>query len=88
MERPKAREKELHLMAKNVLLLKDTMKRWYNYAGIKYLQEHQLTDEQEEFLEEITEFINSSIDKLESDDSFLKKIMLPPIKLPQKKVKA
>ena len=75
-------------MAKNVLLLKDTMKRWYNYAGIKYLQEHQLTDEQEEFLEEITEFINSSIDKLESDDSFLKKIMLPPIKLPQKKVKA
>lgn len=87
MERPKVRERELQLMAKNVLLLKDTMKKWYNYTGIKFLQQHKLTDEQEAFLEEITEFVNASIDRLESDESFLKKILLPPIKLPQKKVK-
>lgn len=82
------REKQLQLMAKDVLVLKDTMKKWYNYAGIKYLQEHQLTDEQEEFLEDITEFITGAIDRLENDEKFLKSILLPPIQLPQKKVKA
>lgn len=80
------REKQVKLTARNVLELKDTMKKWYNYAGIKYLQEHQLTDEQEELLEDITDFINSAIDSLESDDKFLRKVLLPPIKLPQKKV--
>lgn len=79
------REKQTQLMVNDVLALKNTMKKWYNYAGIKYLQEHQLTDEQEELLEDITEFINSAIDRLESDENFIKKVLLPPIKLPQKK---
>ena len=81
------REKQLRLMAKNVLELKDTMKKWYNHAGLKYLQERQLTDEQEELLEDITEFITDAIDNLEKDENFLKSVFLPPIKLPQKKVK-
>lgn len=87
MEKKTLREKQLRRMAQDVLMLKDTMKKWYNFAGIKYLQEHQLTDEQEEFLEDITEFINSSIDRLENDENFLKKVLLPPVKLPEKKVK-
>lgn len=88
MEKKTLREKQLRLMAQNVLMMKDTMKRWYNFAGIRYLQEHQLTDEQEELLEDITEFINNAIDRLENDENFLKAVLLPPVKLPEKKVRA
>lgn len=88
MERPTVKEKELRLMAKNVSELKDVIKKWYNYAGIKFLQQHQLTDEQEAALEDLTDFINEAADNIEKDENFLKKIVLPPIKLPKKKVKA
>lgn len=82
------KEKQLQLMAKEVLELKSTIRKWYNYTGIKYLQEHQLTDEQELFLEDITDYIVNAIDRLENDENFLKSIVLPSVKLPQKKVKA
>ena len=88
MERATVRNKQLRLMAKNVSELKDVIKKWYNYAGIKFLKQHQLTDEQEAALEDLTDFINEAIDNLENDESFLKRVTLPPIKLPQKKVKA
>lgn len=78
------REKQLRLMAKNVSELKDIIKKWYNHAGIKYLQEHELTDEQEALLEDITEYINEAIDRMENDENFLKATLLPAIKLPKK----
>ena len=87
MEKRTLREKEMLLMGRSVLELKDTMKKWYNHAGIRFLQTRQLTDEQEEFLEDITEFINDSIDKLEEDESFVRNVLLPPVEFPQKKQK-
>ena len=82
------REKQLQLMANDVLRFKNAVKKWYNHACIKYLQAHQLTDEQEALIEDVSEFISNATDSLEGDNSFLKQILLPPIKLPQKKVKA
>lgn len=72
-------------MANDVLKFKDAAKKWYNHACIKYMQDRELTDEQEAFLEEISEFITNAIDTLEGDSSFLRKILLPPVKLPKGK---
>lgn len=82
------REKQLGRMADDILKFKDAAKKWYNHACIRYLQQHELTDEQETLLEEVSEFITEAIDKLDGDNNFIKKILLPPVKLPQKKVKA
>lgn len=87
MERKTLREKQLGRMAGEILKFKDIAKKWYNHACIRYLQQHELTDEQEALLEEVSEFITEAIDKLDGDNNFIKKILLPPVKLPQKKVK-
>lgn len=79
------KEKQNFCMAEKVLVLKNTLKRWYNHAGIRYLKEHQLTDEQEVLLEDFTDFITESIDNLEEDNSFLRKIILPPVQIKKKK---
>lgn len=81
------KDKQLQLMAQEVLQVKNVIRKWYNFVGIKYLQEHQLTDEQEELLCDITDYVTNSIDRLE-DEGFLKNPVLPPIQLPQKKAKA
>ena len=82
------REKQLQRMADDILRFKDVAKKWYNHACIRYLQQHNLTDEQEALLEEVSEFITNAIDKLDGENSFVKKIFLPPIKPTPKKVKA
>ena len=82
------REKQLRRMANDILRFKDVAKKWYNHACIRYLQQHELTDEQEALLEEVSEFITEAIDKLDGENSFVKKIFIPPVKLPQKKVNA
>lgn len=87
MEKRSLREKQLHSLAKNVIGFKDTLKKWYSHIGIKFLQEHQLTDEQEEVLEDFTDYIDEAIDKLEEDESPVRATKLPPIELPKKKNK-
>ena len=56
-------------------------------AGMKFLQSHQLTDEQEVFLEEVTDFFVENLEELEDDIKFVKKIELGPVQLPPKKEK-
>jgi hypothetical protein len=67
--------------------LKSTVKQWFYHAGMKFLQSHQLTDEQEVFLEEVTEFFVENLEELREDPKFLEKVELGPIQLPEKKVK-
>lgn len=81
------RQKQLLDMARRVKGLKHTFKQWLNYVGIKFIQGRNLSDEQELMLEEIIDFYSDYIDKIEQDKTFLKKVTLEPIKLPEKKVK-
>jgi hypothetical protein len=74
-------------MAERVSLMKHTFKQWMNYVGVKFVQNRQLTDEQETFLEEMIDFYSDYADRIEQDKSFLKKVSLDPIQFPQKKIK-
>ena len=80
------RQKETLDLAIRVKELRNIIKRWFYYAGIKFLQDRELTDTQEEFLEEVTNFFLNNLENIEKDKDFLKKIELGPIKLPSKKV--
>ena len=86
--------KELSLRQKSVLdlirrvkPLKKTVKQWFYHAGMKFLQVNELTDEEEIFLEKVTDFYVENLDKLEEDIKFLQKVELGPIQLPTKKKK-
>ena len=86
---------ELSLRQKNVLdlirkvkPLKKVIKEWFYHAGMKFLQVNQLSDEEEVFLEKVTDFFVDNLEELEEDTKFLKKIELGPIQLPEKKKKA
>lgn len=79
------RQKSVLDLGNRVLLLKSTIKQWFFHAGMKFLQGRELTEEQEAFLAEFTDFITDSIDRIEQDKSFLKKATLGPIQLPKKK---
>ena len=74
-------------LANRVLAFKRTIKQWFYYAGLKYLQTHKLSDVEETVLENITDYLVESIDKMEEDEEFLRKIKLTPVKLPEKKIK-
>ena len=71
-------------LAKRVILFKRTLRQWFYYAGLKYLQTHSLTDAQEVFLEDITEFFIKAIDKIETDEEFLKSTELQPVSIKKK----
>lgn len=73
-------------LAERVLLFKSTIKRWFYYASLKYLQTHNLSDDQEIFLSEITDCYLRYMDKIESDSDFLKEVKLPPVN-PVKRVR-
>lgn len=82
------RQKSVLDLVKKVSAIKSIVKRWFYYAGMKFLQEHDnLTDEQELFLEEITDFFVENIENIEHDKTFLKRIEMGPIDLSKKKVK-
>lgn len=81
------RQKSVLDLIRRVIPLKKTIKQWFYHAGMKFLQTHELTDEQEVFLEEVTDFFVENLEELEEDTKFLKKIELGPIKLPEKKAK-
>ena len=79
------RQKSIMDLIGRVIPLKKTIKQWFYHAGMKFLQSRQLTDEQEVFLEEVTDFFVENLDELEYDTKFVKKIELEPIQLPVKK---
>ena len=49
---------------------------------MKFLQSHELTDDQEVFLEEVTDFFVQNLEELEVDSKFFKKAELAPLQLP------
>ena len=81
------RQRALYNFVKNLLPVKELAKKWYYHAGMKFLKSRELTDEEEAFLEEITDFYIDDLNNIEKDKNFLKKIKLDPIKLPEKKIK-
>ena len=68
------RQKSVVDLVRRVVLLKSTVKDWFYHAGMKFLQTHELTDEQESFLEEVTDFFIDNLEKIDQDKSFLKRI--------------
>ena len=87
MEKPSIRQRSLKDLAERVLLFKRTIKQWFYYAGLKYLKTHTLTDSQETFLEDITDYFVEQMDGISSDNEFFKKPSLPPIQIKKKIVK-
>ena len=81
------RQKSVLDLIRRVKPLKKTIKQWFYHAGMKFLQVNQLTDEEELFLEKVTDFYVENLEELEEDIKFLKKIDLGPIQLPNKKRK-
>ena len=82
MEELSLRQKETADLVRRVQTVKELAKRWFYYAGIRFLQSRQLTDDQEAFLEEVTDFFIDNLTNIENDRTFMKKIKLDPIKLP------
>ena len=87
MQEMSLRQKSVLDLIRRVKPLKKTIKQWFYHAGMKFLQGRQLTDEQEVFLEEVTDFFVENLEQLEEDTKFLQKVELGPIQLPNKKKK-
>lgn len=81
------RQKSVLDLVKKVSVLKSIIRRWFYYVGFKFIQGRNLTEEQELFLEEVTNFFLDNLEHIEEDKSFLRKVELAPIKLPNKKRK-
>ena len=81
------RQKSVVDLGRRVISMKNTVKQWFYHAGMKFLQSHELTDEQEVFLEEVTDFYIDNLEKIDKDTAFLKRVELGPIQLPNKKKK-
>ena len=87
MQEMSLRQKSVLDLIRRVKPLKKTIKQWFYHAGMKFLQGRELTDEQEVFLEEVTDFFVENLEQLEEDTKFLQKVELGPIQLPNKKRK-
>ena len=81
------RQKSVLDLIRRVKPLKKTIKQWFYHAGMKFLQANQLTDEEEAFLEKVTDFFIENLEELDEDMRFLEKADLGPIQLPNKKKK-
>lgn len=84
-EKLSLKERANYEMVKRLIPVKEAVKKWFCRAGMKFLQNHQLTDEQWTFLEDVTDFYMDNLENIEKDTSFIKKVALPEIKLPNKK---
>ncbi len=73
------RQRSLVDLAERVLVFKKTIKQWFYYAGLKYMQQHKLNDVQENLLEDITDFYVEYMDNIENDKEFFKKIKIDPV---------
>ena len=83
MEELSLRQKSVLDLIRRVIPMKKTIKQWFYHAGMKFLQTHELTDDQENFLEEVTDFFVENLDEIEEDIKFFKKAELGPIQLPK-----
>jgi len=83
MEKLGLRQKCTLDLLKRVSFFKRTIKQWFYFIGIKYLKTHTLTENQELWLEEFTDYVVDSIEKVKSDE-FLEKASLDPIDIPKK----
>ena len=81
IEEVSLRQRSVTNLAGDVFTFKKTLKRWFYYAGLKYLQTHKLTDAQEAFLEDITDYLVEAMDNVEKDRNFFKKIKFEPLKM-------
>jgi len=79
------KQKSTRDLVRRVTPVKRIIKDWFFHAGMKFLQGKRLTDEQEVFLEEVTDFFMENLDNIDVDRSYLDKIDLGPIQLPKKK---
>lgn len=79
------RQKSLLDLVRRVTPLRATIKQWFYHAGMKFLQSHELNEEQEKLLEEMTDFFIENLDTLEEDAKTLEKAQLGPVQLPGKK---
>ena len=84
-EKLSLKERANYEMVKRLIPVKEAVKKWFCRAGMKFLQSHQLTDEQWTFLEDVTDFYMDNLENIEKDNNFIKKVVLPEIKLPNKK---
>ena len=57
-------KRDLNLMNR-VIPVKKTIKDWYFHAGMKFLNKRPLTDLEEKFLEEVTEFYMDVLENIE-----------------------
>ena len=76
------RQKEKRDLVYKTCKLKQVIKRWLFYAGLQFIQSRDFTEEQEEFLQEVTDFYAKNLENIEKDENFLKKLELGPVLLP------
>lgn len=79
------RQKSMMDLVGRVAPLKKIIKEWFYHAGMEFLRNRQLSDEEEVFLEEVTDFFVENLDGIEENKAYLERGKLEPIKLPVKK---
>lgn len=57
-------KRDLNLM-RRVVPVRKTIRDWFYHAGIKFVNSRQLTDLEENFLEEVTDFYMNILDNIE-----------------------
>jgi hypothetical protein len=87
MEKLSLRQKSVLDLIRRVKPLKKFIKQWFYHAGMKFLQANQLTDEEEVFLEKVTDFYVDNLEEIDADVKFLQRAELGPVQLPNKKKK-
>lgn len=74
------RQKSIKDLAERVIVFKRTLKQWFYFAGLRYLQTHKLNDFQETLLEEFTDFIIKYMDSIDTEE-FYKREELTSVKV-------
>ena len=87
MEKLSLRQKSVLDLIRRIKPLKKFIKQWFYHAGMKFLQANQLTDEEEIFLEKVTDFYVDNLEEIDEDVKFLQRVELGPVQLPNKKKK-
>lgn len=85
MEQLSLREKSVLTLIRNVKPLKKFIKQWFYHAGMKFLQAHDLSDNEELFLEKVTDFYMQNLEEIDEDAKFFKRVTLGPVQLPTPK---
>lgn len=67
------RQKSIKDLIKRLAVFKRTLKQWFYFAGLRYLQTHKLNNAQEEFLEDFTDFLVEYMDNTDTDEFFKRK---------------